>query len=252
MDLPISFYVVSAFAVTLTGLSKSGFGGGLGILSVPLMSLFVPPQFALAVLIPVLLVMDILVVWRYRASWRRDVIGLMLPGALMGLAVGAVSFQWMNANVIKTLIGMLALVFVAQFALRSLSDRQAVHPSRPVVFGLGALSGFGSFVAHAGGPPVKGFLLGQNMEKSTFVGTNTMFFFCLNSLKAITYGAMGQLSIDSLQVSLVLAPMLFLGIGLGLWMHRYVDQTMFTRLVYGCLTLTGLRLLWDGAISPWI
>lgn len=62
MDFTTEFYVVTAFAVIITGISKSGFGGGLGVMSVSLMSLYVPPQFAVAVLMPVLLAMDLLIV----------------------------------------------------------------------------------------------------------------------------------------------------------------------------------------------
>ncbi|MEP4194592.1 MAG: TSUP family transporter [Aliishimia sp.] len=77
MELTSAFYVVSILSILLTGISKSGFGGGLGVMSVPLMSLFVAPQFAAAVLMPILLAMDILIVWRYRRTWdRRIIVGL--------------------------------------------------------------------------------------------------------------------------------------------------------------------------------
>ena len=68
MDHTFAFYGVAAFSVLLTGLSKSGFGGGLGVMAVPMMSLFVTPQFAAAVMMPILLAMDVLIVWRYRRT----------------------------------------------------------------------------------------------------------------------------------------------------------------------------------------
>lgn len=249
MDLSAAFFLVAAIAVLITGISKSGFGGGLGVMSVPLMSLFIAPQFAAAILMPILLVMDIIIVWQYRARWSRPVVALLLPGALLGLAVGALMFQAMNADVIRFLVGILALFFVAQYVLRQRKVQQPQQAVAPLVFSLGAISGFASFIAHAGGPPVKGFLLRQKLEKSVFVGTNTMFFFSMNAIKTVAYGAMGQLTAESMKVSLLLSPMLVLGIGLGTLLHRFVDQNIFTKIVYGFLFLTGLRLLWDGAAS---
>lgn len=249
MDLSITFYTVAAVAVLITGISKSGFGGGLGVMSVPLMSLFIAPQFAAAILMPILLVMDFIIVWQYRARWSRKVVLMLIPGALLGLTVGALTFQAMNADIIRFLVGLLAMVFVAQYVLRQRHESQAKPTPKPVIFSLGAISGFASFVAHAGGPPVKGFLLRQRLEKSVFVGTNTMFFFSLNAIKSVAYGATGQLTAESLKVSLILSPVLVLGIGLGLLLHRFIDQGMFTKIVYGFLFLTGLRLLWDGAAS---
>ena len=100
MELSLTFYVVAGLAVLVTGLSKSGFGGGLGVMAVPTMSLFVAPQFAVAVLMPILLAMDVLIVWRYRKSWSGRVILSLLPGALAGLALGAVFFEYMDADLI--------------------------------------------------------------------------------------------------------------------------------------------------------
>lgn len=176
MDQSIAFYVVAFVAILLTGISKSGFGGGLGVMAVPLMSLFVSPQFAAAIMMPILLAMDLMIVWQYRSKWDRQIILGLLPAALLGLALGSLSFRFMDANTIKFLVGLLAAFFVLQFLTSSRRELPCQRTPRSVVFALGTLSGFSSFVAHAGGPPVKGYLLQQRLEKSWFVGTNTVFF----------------------------------------------------------------------------
>lgn len=251
MELTTSFYVVAGAAVLITGISKSGFGGGLGVMSVPLMSLYISPQFAVAILMPVLLAMDLIIVWQYRARWNRSVVAMLLPGAAVGLFIGAMTFQWMSADVIRFAVGVLAILFVAQFALNRQRGDTIAASRRGTVFALGTLSGFASFVAHAGGPPVKGILLRQHMDKSTFVGTNTMFFFAMNTIKTVAYGAMGQFDKDSLTISLLLAPLLFAGIGLGMVLHRFISAAAFTRVVYGFLLLAGLKLLSDSAGVLW-
>lgn len=246
MDHTLTFYAVAAFSVLLTGVSKSGFGGGLGVLSVPMMSLFVTPQFAAAVMMPILLAMDVLVVWRYRTTWNGKIVATLLPAALLGLLIGSLAFQYVDANVVRLLVGVLALFFVVQFVALQLRHHRPQATAKPVVWGLGLLSGFSSFVAHAGGPPVKGYLLRQNMEKSWFVGTNTMFFFSLNVLKTLAYGAAGTLSLASLQTSAFVAPVLFVGVALGVRLNRYIDQMIFVRLVYGFLSIAAVKLLFDG------
>ncbi|WP_298938544.1 sulfite exporter TauE/SafE family protein [uncultured Ruegeria sp.] len=245
MDQSVAFYVVAVAAILLTGVSKSGFGGGLGVMAVPLMSLFVTPQYAAAVMMPILLAMDLLIVWRYRATWDRRIIFGLLPAALVGLVLGSLSFQYMDANSVKFLVGLLAAFFVAQFLISRRSNSWQSQTPQPVVFALGALSGFSSFIAHAGGPPVKGYLLRQRLEKSWFVGTNTVFFFTLNLLKTIAYGAFGTLSTASLQISALLSPMLLLGVFLGFRLHKVVDQAVFVKVVYSFLGLTAVKLLYD-------
>ena len=245
MDQSIAFYIVAVMAVLLTGVSKSGFGGGLGVMAVPTMSLFVTPQYAAAIMMPILLAMDLLIVWRYRATWDRRIIFGLLPSALVGLVLGSFSFHFMDADSVKFMVGLLAAFFVAQFLIARPGASSQRETPRPIVFSLGALSGFSSFVAHAGGPPVKGYLLRQRLEKSWFVGTNTVFFFTLNFLKTVAYGAFGTLSWESVQISAVLSPMLLLGVILGFRLHKIVDQAVFVKVVYSFLGLTAVKLLYD-------
>ncbi|MEM8730206.1 MAG: sulfite exporter TauE/SafE family protein [Pseudomonadota bacterium] len=251
MDLPIAFYITTCLAILITGISKSGFGGGLGVMAVPVMSVFVAPQFAAAVLLPILFAMDVLIVVRFRKSWRRDIVWSLVPGALLGLALGAAFFEYLDADVVRLVIGVLALTFVGLYLLQ----RQQIAPQRtgrsPVVIALSALSGFASYIAHAGGPPVKGYLLAQNMPKSEFVGTNTVFFFLLNGLKTVAYSSAGALNWHSLQVSLTVAPILFLGLWIGGRLHGLVNQAVFVAIVYCFLCLTGLRLLGSSLLALW-
>ena len=96
---------------------------------------------------------------------------------------------------------------------------------------------------------MKGYLLRQRMDKSTFVGTNTVFFFSMNALKTVSYTFMGLLSFDSLKVSVTVSPVLLVGVLAGTYLHNRVDQRFFTALVYGFLTLAGAKLLSDSVIA---
>lgn len=245
MDLSSAFYVTSIAAILVTGISKSGFGGGLGVMAVPVMSLFVAPQFAAAVLMPILITMDAMIVWRYRRSWSRPIVLSLLPAAVLGLALGAVSFQYMQEDVVRFVIGLLAFFFVAQFLMQRARPSELRKTPALVVACLGLVSGFASFVAHAGGPPVKGYLLHQGLDKTRFVGTNTIYFFTLNALKTVAYGSAGALDVASLSISLTLAPFLFVGIYAGTRLHALIDQSLFVKIVYGFLAVTAVKLLWD-------
>lgn len=108
------------------------------------------------------------------------------------------------------------------------------------------LSGFTSFVSHAGGPPMMIYLLPKQLEKAVLVGTLTILFTVINYTKLIPYALLGQLSADNLATAAVLAPIAPLGVKLGAWLHDRIDEKLFYRLSYGFLLLTGLKLSWDG------
>ncbi|WP_425091681.1 sulfite exporter TauE/SafE family protein [Tropicimonas sp. S265A] len=244
-------YLVAALAVALTGISKSGFAGGLGILGVPLVALTMPVQEAAVLLLPVLVGIDLLSVWRYRRAWQARLVLVLLPGAALGIVLGMVGFSQVDPDGLRLAIGVMALVFVARFVWRGPDTAPVTAAPRAVVFLASLLSGFAGFVAHAGGPPIKGTFLRMNLDKSAFVGTNAVFFFVLNMAKGFGYGALGLLTTEGLWASALLVPFLLIGVGLGMALHDRIPQALFVRLAYGLLALAGLNLVVLGGASLW-
>ena len=67
----LEFYVFAAVAVTLTGISKSGFSGGVGAITVAIIAIYVSPLNAAAIMLSILCVMDCLGLWAYRKIWDK-------------------------------------------------------------------------------------------------------------------------------------------------------------------------------------
>ncbi len=240
------FYALGVVAVLLTGISKSGFAGGVGSLAVPLMAMTVSPAVAAAIMLPILCLMDVLTIWAYRRQWDRRNLAVLLPGAAVGIAVGALTFDALDEHALRLVLGAIAIGFSAHYFLAQRGPREPRrgHPALGVV--CGTVAGITSFVAHAGGPPVQFFLLPQRLDKSVFVGTSVVFFFLVNLAKVLPYAWLGQFAAGNLTTSLLLAPAAPLGVWLGLRLHRMVSQALFYRLSYAMLVVAGAKLLWDG------
>ena len=54
------FYAAAVPAILLTGISKGGFAGGIGLVAVPLMALTISPVQAAGIMLPILIVMDMM------------------------------------------------------------------------------------------------------------------------------------------------------------------------------------------------
>lgn len=246
LDIDPWFFAVAVPAVLITGISKSGFSGGVGVLTVPLMAIFSSPLKAAAIMLPILVLMDLFALWAYRHSWHGRNLVIMLPGAVLGILIGTATFRYVDENAVRLILGVITLGFaVTYFAPKS--EPAAPRRGSGLIGALcGIISGFTSFVAHAGGAPIKFFLLPQRMDKTIFVGTNVAFFFAVNQLKLIPYAWLGQFSTPNLTTSLVLAPLAPLGIWLGIRLHHVIPQEFFYRICYGLLFVAGGKLLWDG------
>jgi uncharacterized protein len=111
---------------------------------------------------------------------------------------------------------------------------------------LAVTSGFASFIAHAGGPPISAYLLPMRLDPKRLAGTMAVFFAAINFSKLVPYATLGLLDASNLLTSLVLLPLAPLGVWLGIRALQRVDATWFYRLAYGIMGLTGFKLLWDG------
>ncbi len=239
------FYPLAALAILIAGIAKSGFGGGLGVLSVPLMSLVIAPPRAAAIMLPLLCVMDLFTVWHYRRIWDRKNLIILLPAAMVGIFIGSLFFKYLSEAHIRIMVGLIAVIFVINFFTGKSVDQKKDANFLSGSF-WGAIAGFTSFGVHAGGPPVNIYLLPQRLEKSLYVGTTVLFFTIVNYVKLIPYALLGQLNTNNLLTSLILSPLAPVGVYLGIKLHHKVNEKLFYRLCYIFLFITGLKLLYDG------
>ena len=239
------FYLVSAPAVLLYGVAKGGFGGAVAVLSVPLMALVMSPTQAAAILLPILVVMDALVVRTYWGQFDRLALKLLLPGALLGILLGYLAADAMSDDYMRILIGVLSLAFGLQQLLGSGSRSGAQHNTAAAgVFG--TLAGFTSFSIHAGGPPFTMYLLPKRLDPLLFAGTAGVFFAVVNAVKLVPYGMLGQFNADNLLYSLVLVPLAPLGVRLGHFLVKRSDTGFYYRVISFFLLVVGAKLLYEG------
>ena len=238
------FYAVTVPAVLLLGVSKSGFGAGFGSLAVPMMALAVSVPQAAAILMPVLLVMDLLGMAAFRKDFDLRLLRFLVPCGLAGIVVGALLFKLLDAQVVAGIVGVFTLLFLAQRLLFPPRPDSVAAP-RWVGALLTATSGFTSFIAHAGGPPINAYVIPMRLSPVRFTATMAFFFFVINLAKWIPYGWLGLLDFQNMSTSLVLLPIAPVGVWVGVKLARRIQPGLFYRLVYLGMFLTGSKLVWD-------
>lgn len=239
------FYLAAVPAVLLFGIAKGGFGGGLGIMAVPLMALVVSPVQGAAILLPILCLMDLVSLWAYRGRWIVSELRLLLPWSIAGIAMGALLFGFLSAALIRLLLGAVALSFTLHHWFeRGGASARLFSPRVGRI--AAATAGFTSFIAHAGGPPISMYLLRRGLDRTAFVATTVVFFAVVNYVKLIPYALLGQLGTGNLATSLLLAPLAPVGIAMGVWLHNRVTDRFFFQVAYTLLFFVGLKLAYDG------
>ena len=117
-DLDPVFLAAALFCVVITGISKSGLGGGLGQLSVPIMAVFISPVAAAAIMLPILCAIDLFNIWGYRKHFHRGNLIALVPGAVLGIGIGALTFRYIDENAVRLILGVLSLIFSLTYFLQ--------------------------------------------------------------------------------------------------------------------------------------
>ncbi|MDP3223480.1 MAG: sulfite exporter TauE/SafE family protein [Rubrivivax sp.] len=242
------FYAVAVPAVLLTGLAKSGFAAGFGVLATPLMALALPAPQAAAILLPLLLAMDLTGLQQMWHDRDRTMVKRLVLWGVLGVVLGTLLVGLLSPKAVAGWLGAMTLAFLAQRLLFKPAPGSAA-PSRSWESVSATLSGFTSFVAHAGSPPIMAYLLPLKLPARTLTATLAVYFAGVNAVKVVPYAALGLLDTRNLATSLLLLPIAPLGVWAGVWLVRRVDGTWFYRLMYAGMFLAGSKLLWDG-LSP--
>lgn len=231
----------------LAGVSKGGFGSGASFVATPMMALILPPEIALGVLLPLLMLIDAVTLKPYWRQWDMRATALLILGAMPGLALGAAFWRVADADMLRGLIGLVALGFVAHQLWRRWRPMPTQNrPARPAIgLAAGTVAGFTSFVSHAGGPVTAVYLLSLGLSKTRYQATTVIVFAVLNVVKAAIYGALGAINLPSLIAGAYLVPAALLGAWLGVIAHRAIPERTFFLVTYALLLGAGTKLILD-------
>ena len=247
---PVAAALLLAVAALVIGVAKSGFGGTLNILAVPVVASALRADVAIAVMLPVMLVADAVAV----AQHGRHCSGPRVRPALLGSAAGVIASSVLMAGlagsparlawVLQVAVGAVSVAMVAIQGWRLCGGRLPRVPDRPAAAaGAGLASGLLSTLAHSAGPLMAAYLLEARLDKRTLTGTLVVFFGVMNLFKAGAYGAVGLFTREGLLLSLAMLLVLPFGSALGLWLHRRVPEKPFLAVLYAAAALAGGRML---------
>ena len=251
---PVVFWAFVGCAVLIQGISKSGFAGGAGILSLPLMMLVMPPNLVTATLLPLLILCDLNAIYHhYRNKVWRKVMEVYLP-AIPGILLGAAVWRHIGregiepyALHIKRFVGVIAMLFSLSIVGKEVAMAwvERFKPGVRTAVPAGLAAGFCSTIAHAAGPIVGLYLFAQGLGKTLFVGTVAWTFALINITKLPFYCAVGLIRTDVLLFDLVLVPLVPMGSYLGKWLHERVSERLFNWVIFSLTLLAGIQLVFN-------
>jgi len=228
----------------MIGLTKTGIPG-LGILITPLMAEIIPARASTGVVLPMLIFADIFAVGYYRrhAVWFHLV--RLIPWAAFGVVLGYLAMERISDQQLRPLIGVIILSMLGVNYWRNnwKKEKASVPTKWWFAAGLGLAAGITTMMANAAGPIMIVYLLAMQLPKNEFIGTGAWYYLVLNWFKVPFSASLGLITTQSLQLNLVLFPIIALGALSGIKILKYISEKKFSNAMQILAMAAAIRLL---------
>jgi uncharacterized membrane protein YfcA len=101
-----NYLIWAGLAAALVGLSKGGLPT-VGMLSVPLLSLFMSPVKAVVMLLPIDILSDMVGPWLYRKNFSATNLKILVPAGVGGVFVGWLTASLVSDTAVKMMTGLM-------------------------------------------------------------------------------------------------------------------------------------------------
>ena len=228
--------IIIFFAYVILGLA--GFGSGL--ISVPLMLLFLD----IKLVVPTILILDIispiLVLIKYKKFIKKTHLIPLVIGALFGVMLGTYFLVTHESMLLKKIFGITVILFALNMLFPKIK-LQAVNRWFGVIAGF--ISGVLGAMFKTSGPPAVIYLNHQIKKKLYFRSTILAYFLISNLWTLLLFVYSDLITAPVLHLSLILIPVMIIGLIIGSKIHIDVSETLFKKMISIILIVSGILLL---------
>ena len=245
MEINLIFFLTVVPAIILFGIAKSGLGGSIALISIPLMTISMPLTTALGIILPILIFSDFIATYKYRKEFDIETLKLIVPFAAIGIFIGSLTFSYFSEELLKFIIGLMGFLFAGHYFFFK-KNKEAKSVKNFLKGGIcSTVAGFTSFSVHAGGTPTSIYLLPLRMKKEIYVGTRIIFFTFVNLIKLPLYINLSMMNFETFKQSLILFPVALIGILIGYQLLKIIEEKLFYNILYTLIFATSSKLIFD-------
>jgi uncharacterized membrane protein YfcA len=236
MDTFILLFIIILVSAAL----QSSTGFGFSILTVPLLLLIYDVHDAVKINNILSILLSAIMIYSIRKEIDRGLLKRLLLGSVLCMPVGLLVFLYMPIEKLKMATGIFILLFTClllfQFRLTASNLKDRV---------VGGLSGFLSTAIGIPGPPLLAYSSAISMDKKKLRSTTLAFYIVIYSVSFILQLIFNQTSEQVWISGGMSVPFVIIGIVIGQWLFKHINQMIFRRICLVILFITGIQLVYS-------
>lgn len=244
-ELPFIDFLLAAFCSFLLGLSKSGIKG-IAALIVTGFVLVYGAKASTGILMPLLLVGDVFAIIYYKRHVKWNHILKLMPWMVLGVLIGVLGGNYVSEEIFKYGMALIILFSVGQMYYWENRKNKKIPTHWSFGSSMGILAGFTTMVGNLAGAFTNIYFLAMRLPKNIFIGTAAWLFFVINSFK-IPFHVWSWNTINKISIvkSLELVPFVILGLLLGVFIVKKINDDGYRKLILFFTALGGIAILFN-------
>ena len=219
-------------------------GFGCTVLAMPFSIMLLGVETARPVLTFYALMLTLYLAVRYRKSVVREHYAKMITAMLIGLPIGIAAYNYLPKGILITGLSIFMIIVSVRGILNAFGFVGKSKPIKdiialPLVFVGGIIHG----ALSSGGPLVIIYATEKIKDKSEFRATLCLVWSTLNILIITQMLFSRQIGGQIVKTAAVAFPFLIAGAVLGDFAHKHIRDTVFTKLTYIVLLITGIFMM---------
>jgi len=232
--------VLVGSAVFLAVFTQSLSGFGVALVAMALIPSLVGIQVATPLVALVAIVLEIVLVIRYRQAMEVRSISRIVLAALIGTPLGVYFLTNIDENIALAILGFVITGY-AGYALMGLQMPRLERPFWAYFAGLfGGLLG-GAY--NTSGPPVILYADCRRWPPDVFKSNLQGYFVIISTAVVVSHALNGNLTSQVWELFWWTTPFILIGIVAGLSLDRWLNPVLFRRIVLVLLFVMGIRLI---------
>lgn len=184
---------------------------------------------------------NIIIVWKERRSIQWSVCIPLIVFVIMGSVPGVFLLKNADNQMIKIIFGAV-IIFIGLEMLFSASKDKKTPPSKVALTIIGIISGLLCGL-YGVGALLSAYVNKVTEDSSSFKANMCLVFWAESTFRLILYRFWGIITLDILKQAILLFPLMLLGLILGMFSGRFLNERVIRKLVIFMLILSGIVLI---------
>lgn len=238
-------WILAAVIIFFASVLQATTGFGFAIMATPFLLLVFDSRECIQISIILSFIVSILLVRKIIQDFDKGLLKRLIIGSIVGVPFGVLFYKYTNLDILKVTVSIVILIVTFILMIRSFKtnhkSKDSSDSSRTQIF-VGFCAGLFTTSIGMPGVPLILYYNATNTKKETARSTTLAFFIFVYIISLATQLLTVKTNLDIVASSLILIPVVAVGVFLGNILFDKINQVTFQRIAYGILLLTGFYM----------